>query len=888
MKRTLFFYLLLCSLLVLMGQPIPLKAQSTAAKENPGNGIATFSKDTVMHAYYVYDRYNSVYDIRFKGDSIEIRTYPYNKYVPSFAIQFSSFTGFETQTGLAATQNQYAQGRSSGGSLQWRGPETGEIFTWGPAIRTLEYDGSVYEYDKNGRLVLAGTGNGIPAQAYNTDNFFCTGFSTSNNLQVLLPFIGKTAYSEINVGQKLRNSVIRNADFTNYYASLAFKNIAINDHFRMETKVSYNSSEDRLANRGANLSSVIGSLLSTPPTFDNRNGLSAHDAVSGTEAWQLPSGAIRSSAPGVVDNPYGLLATLPDKEKHTDFLVTAKISYLNRFDNWAYNYFEAPLEGFFQYLTDNTTNGTLPGFAAYNTGRLSVSTRNRTSAGLHFAPSYRFEETIKIYADYLLSYANEDYAIQNGFGFSSADYGNIAKAQFIQPHDYSNARTSHELKYGFELPYSNSWLTVNLAGKHYFSNTAKADTYTNFFPFAKIVFFLQEFIGDWWYDLDHLNIYFDAGKTIREAPLVYNSPVRSTLLPSWQYNQYYEGNEIYFPSGLAPETAVEYNTGINFQTRFDYGYYYSGNLMFSVNYFNNTTCNFIAPVFSSSEFVLNNVAQVKNYGWDISATLDFHTHALQYGTRLTWATYTNKVQSTVNDEYIPVAGFSNISTGLQGGNPVGAIYGTSWLRDAQGNRIIGSDGFPLVNYEHSQIGDPTPDWTAGIAPYLHWRGLHFSFAFEFSKGGDKWNGTAATLDCFGMSQTTADLRNTKGYIFDGVTTGGTINSTPVDFYNPALPVEQNRWVRYGAAGVGEEYICDASFVRLSNISLEYEFRVHTRFLKGLTVGLSANNLLLFTKYKGADPSSTLFNYPLASGLDLFNIPSVRGYLFTLKLNLRNY
>jgi hypothetical protein len=82
---------------------------------------------------------------------------------------------------LPACQKEYAQGRSLNGALLWQGPETGELFSYGPALNTLEYDGSNYVYDVNGRLTAAGRGNGRQAIAYN-NSVFRTGFLFSKDI----------------------------------------------------------------------------------------------------------------------------------------------------------------------------------------------------------------------------------------------------------------------------------------------------------------------------------------------------------------------------------------------------------------------------------------------------------------------------------------------------------------------------------------------------------------------------------------------------------------------------------------------------------------------------------------------------------------------------------
>ena len=166
------------------------------------------------------------------------------------------------------------------------------------------------------------------------------------------------------------------------------------------------------------------------------------------------------------------------------------------------------------------------------------------------------------------------------------------------------------------------------------------------------------------------------------------------------------------------------------------------------------------------------------------------------------------------------------------------------------------------------------------------RGLKLSFAFDYRHGGQVYNGTRAALDYTGRSITSATERSITNYIFEGVTEGGDMNTTPVTFADPAKPVEENRWVRYGFSGVGEEYIEDASFLRLSDLSLSYSIeRSRDRTIREIRIGLIGQNLLLVTPYSGVDPASKLFNYANGSGLDLFNQPSTRSYSLQITIKL---
>jgi hypothetical protein len=76
---------------------------------------------------------------------------------------------------------------------------------------------------------------------------------------------------------------------------------------------------------------------------------------------------------------------------------------------------------------------------------------------------------------------------------------------------------------------------------------------------------------------------------------------------------------------------------------------------------------------------------------------------------------------------------------------------------------------------------------------------------------------------------------------------------------------------------------DASFLRLRNISLTYDLSdlIKNGFIKGLSVSVSAKNLLTVTNYSGMDPEAvgTNLNNPLYRGIDLWSFPNSKSVIF---------
>jgi hypothetical protein len=138
------------------------------------------------------------------------------------------------------------------------------------------------------------------------------------------------------------------------------------------------------------------------------------------------------------------------------------------------------------------------------------------------------------------------------------------------------------------------------------------------------------------------------------------------------------------------------------------------------------------------------------------------------------------------------------------------------------------------------------------------------------------------LDYYGRSQTSALLRNTTNYIFQGVLPDGHANSIPVNFYDLNLPFEKNRWVRYGFSGVAEEYVQKGDYLRINNVGLSYKLTIR-KYIQSLAFTLYANNIIVWTAYKGEDPNQLLYDQPNTNGLDLFNLPSVKIVGFNVSI-----
>ena len=762
---------------------------------------------------------------------------PLTKKYIYFGGTFTSAIAVRSINTVPSLQNQYAQGQSLSGRPTWRGPETGEVFSYGPLVRQLEYDGTPYAFDVNGRLVANGLGIGMSANAYD-NSIFRNGFLHNQLLTIRISQGSNYGNNRWNFRLKAGTGSERTVISDNLNSS---KNIAVN--FETEIKKltvagSYSalhSSFDN-ENRGGFLNRIYQNSLLTPLTFDN------------SQAYLISPGIQRSYAINT-DNPYFLLSDNGHFAKNTQQTgnLSARLK-INKLILGANSTLET---------NDFSADESLKvGTAFFNNG--FPLTREKNDRRL-----------------LLNGYANIDIRY-GGWNFRSIAKVGYTRTEgnsdiFYQPINsiYRYDRSINEFSIAYHTNYNDNGIIgiLNVGNKSYSSST-----------YTKGAYFLPNIDGS----LELNRIFSYANLPLKIAATYNEFYTEPSPATSYAY---------YALTQLRPETAFGFfpiteATGFaqlqpvknkEFTSRLEFSHNYF--LQFVASYFTRNSSNEVFPIYESGNITLKNLADVRSHGYELELihrtkwSKDFNlSHNLSF------YKWDNKVESMApGHAYVPIAGFSNVNKALVEGHPVGVLVGNSYLKDKNGNTVIGNDGYPLVNPSPSVIGNPIPDFTIKLSQSLSLKeSLAVSIDWEYKKGGDIWNGTRALLDYYGRSEGSAMARNTTDYIFEGVTVTGQVNTVPVSFYDSNLPIAQSRWVRYGPSGVASGYIEKADALRLRNVALTYTIPVK-KIAQRIRITAYAKNLVLWTAYQGADPDQLLYDQANGQGLDFFNLPSVKTF-----------
>jgi hypothetical protein len=756
---------------------------------------------------------------------------PYYERVLFLGGQFNTRVEIKRINQTPDLQSQFVQGRSQNGAPVWRGAETGEMFSYGPAVQTQEFDGSNYSYDAQGKLVPAGTGNGKAPNLYN-NNIFRTAslFSQALRIQGRYMLDGRQVLSAtIKMGQSKENTFIKYNKNTsrNISASLEtlVKKLSITGAF------TFLQDEFSNPNRNGFLNRVYQNALLSPVSFDNaQNARPANfQQAYGNEA----------------DNPVYLLT-----DNGNRFLQTHRTGSLiveNKLSKIRYKITQA-LENLYQ----NNREGYKPGSAFFPNGIAIDRTKNdinyllEGNASYDIRLGYRFNSVIN--ARY--SYTNDRSAI---------DY------RINTAHRYQ--RSAHDATLSYTSSYQNSGIEtgLSLSNKLYASNTATADNY--FLPNVSAYVRNENFL-----DLDNINVKLNvAYNRFNNELSIGRSYSQNGLLQytTQQAFQFFPVAEVRGFDNLEPIQHKEWTGRVEFSYKYWITLY--GEL------FSRKTGNDVFPVVENGNLVLKNIADHRNKGLELGLIINHNARNFHTDNTVSFFANNNKVTAVkAGYDHTPVAGFSNVHTAIVKGAALGSIVGTSYQRDANNKVLIGSDGFPLVNTTPAVIGNPLPDFIVKMNNAFNWKKFSLDLNWEWKKGGQIWNGTQAVLDYYGRSATSAADRHITGFVFNGVLQDKQPNNIPVSFYDVTQPVENNRWTRNGHSGIAEEYVQRADVLRLNTINISYKQKIG-KYIQQLVFSLYANNLILYSAYKGADPNQLFYDQSNSAGLDFFNLPSVKTF-----------
>ncbi|MDB5117218.1 MAG: TonB dependent receptor [Mucilaginibacter sp.] len=458
--------------------------------------------------------------------------------------------------------------------------------------------------------------------------------------------------------------------------------------------------------------------------------------------------------------------------------------------------------------------------------------------------------------------------------------------------------------YGWSL---DSWLArinYSLYHKYNFTVTGRADGSSRFgtnnkwgyFPSAGFSWNIKEedFLKNA-ADVSNLKLRLSAGTTGNQEIGEYQSLV--TLSPT---NYFFNGT---VQTGFAPtslgnpdlkwEKTAQYDAGL------DIGLW-DDRVSFTADVYYKRTTNLLisVPLQLSSGFAseLENVGSVENKGLELSINTDnIRSDDFKWKTSVTFSLNRNKVLSLDGQQsffaQIPDA-YSDLLYKLSPvivkvGEPLGTIWGYKsagiiqsgdnisqlpayGTQQAGDRKYVNTDGNNVIDAnDKTNLGSVQPKFIYSISNTFTYKHFDLFVFFQGSYGNKVYNLLQEELELTNLGQ------NASTALLNRWTPANPSNTIPRASYSPV-------------AQVLDRYMQDASYLRLKNISLGYNFSpavAHKILVKQLRVYVSAQNLLTITHYTGYDPEVNTFGQNnLLQGIDYGAYPSSKTFLAGLNVS----
>ena len=514
----------------------------------------------------------------------------------------------------------------------------------------------------------------------------------------------------------------------------------------------------------------------------------------------------------------------------------------------------------------------------------------------------KFQTTLRVGNDVLdrklnrVSAEGDELDVYNLFNLSNAKVVSIS--QYKQ--NYRIIGAYGDLTLGYD-----NYLFLNLTGRNDWTSTLETNNRSFFYPSASLSYvFSQNLKLPEWLSYGKLRASLAAiGKDADpySTSIVYNAivpPINGVI-------RWGRGNQAGV-SDLKPEktTSFEVGTDLNF---------FNNRLGLNFTWYKSNSKDQIIPVSTAptSGFtsIYLNAGEIQNKGVEVTLKgTPVKTKNFNWDVTLNYSANRNKILSiypglqeiVIGSQY----GYSNSSVTMKyvPGQSAGDIYGTPWTRYGDNKNpdalysdkslplLIGANGFPVLTPSSNQkiLGNSYPKWIAGIANNLSYKNWSLYMLWDTRQGLKKYDQFYNFMTAFG--ETPLTLNRDQTIVFDGVLADGTKNTKAVWLGQGVGP----DGVNYGAGyyrnvyrGISENFVEDASFVKLRTLTLTYGLPdkiLKNSFINRLSVSLTGNNLILITSYKGFDPESS--STPAGSnvnGFAGFSYPALRSYIVSLNV-----
>jgi TonB-linked SusC/RagA family outer membrane protein len=361
---------------------------------------------------------------------------------------------------------------------------------------------------------------------------------------------------------------------------------------------------------------------------------------------------------------------------------------------------------------------------------------------------------------------------------------------------------------------------------------------------------------------------------------------------------YYHSSAFMGLSGIVrsniPSTGLEWEKTKQFDAGIDLSLFkYRVNI--SADYYNTSSTDLViqqplSSVFGGGDFY-ENTAEISNQGIEVSldaAILKSQNFDWTIGGTLGLIDSEVKSLGEENEYVYELEDGAEIIT-RQGENPYSfygykslgvfsssAEAGSAALSNWQGVSFSGGDvyyedvdGDHVINDEDKQvIGSALPDLFGSFFSAIRYKNFTLSARFNYSFGNDAYNAVRR------VTESMDDFANQSEAVVNRWRYDGQVTNVPRACYDD--PIGNNSF--------SSRWIEDASYIKLSNVSLRYNFnKTILGFFRSGTIYVAGENLYTWTDYLGLDPEFSYSYSDMLQGIDYCKVVPPKSVKFGFSL-----
>lgn len=312
---------------------------------------------------------------------------------------------------------------------------------------------------------------------------------------------------------------------------------------------------------------------------------------------------------------------------------------------------------------------------------------------------------------------------------------------------------------------------------------------------------------------------------------------------------------------LKPEITSSVEAGIQVQ-------FFKNLIGLDLTYYNNTSRNQIISLPTSDAFgyssKLINAGEINNKGIEITLTANpIKTKDFEWNSIINFSKNNNKIIELSDAVSKLDLSTTLVSLVAQEGESYGQLFGYDFVYAPDGQKVVGSDGLYLRTQQLVALGSVLPDFLWSFQNQFKYKNFKLGFLIDSRVGGKFFSQTYKVAMYSGiLPETAANGIRETGIINEGVIGTVTYNAdgsyTVTNIAENTKNVTAQAWARNHYSGPTTFDIFDATFIKLRELSLGYDFKLpKNNAIEGISASLYARNLFyLYRTSKTIDPEIT--------------------------------